>query len=448
MGERIKIGYSAGAFLKRNGHYLLMKRAPDRKFFPGLWSCVGGGIESHELTDYLKRPCLYERTSEKFWTDPYIAAQMLKAHLDPTTDAASRRPEFINQCADWVASMLPNGAKILDIGCGPGLYTKQFAKRGLEATGLDFSENSIAYAREHDPGSEYILQDYLSMDFDSKFDMITMIYYDYGALIPAERRELLQRVYKALKPGGLFMLDVYTPLKGMGKCDNTSWDVNPAGGFWSAKPHICLNADNYYGEIAEGCRVVVIEEDMVKQYNLWDCYFTEPSLMEETAVFGFSKRGMYNDATGRPYSPESETLCAVLSKSFCDIRNQLDNPAVLQLMAACSYQNSLESATRKLTEYRDFPERQLYGWIENGEIIGVCGVAVHPDYVEIRQIAVAETARNREIGSAMVSALQGRYNLPIHAETDDDAIGFYRKCGFKATAVQKHGMRRWVCVLV
>ena len=402
----------------------------------------------NDLADYLRRPAIYERTAEKFWTDPYIAAQMLKAHLDPSTDAASRKPEFINRCADWVASLLPKGAEILDIGCGPGLYTKQFAKRGLKVTGLDFSENSIAYARKHDPYSEYILRDYLSMDFDSKFDMITLIYYDYGALIPSERHELLHRIYNALKPGGLFMLDVYTPQKGRGKRDSTSWDVNPTGGFWSAGPHICINAHNYYGEIAEGCRIVVIEEEKIRQFNLWDCYFTEKSLFEEAAAFGFSKYGLYNDATGQPFAAESEVLCAVLSKSFCNLKIQPDNPAVLQLIAACTYQNSLESASRKLAEYCNFPERQLHGWIENNEIIGICGFAIHPDHVEILHIAVAEKARNRGIGSAMISALQSRYKLPLHAETDDDAVNFYRKQGFETTiTTQKHGVRRWACVL-
>jgi GrpB-like predicted nucleotidyltransferase (UPF0157 family) len=39
------------------------------------------------------------------------------------------------------------------------------------------------------------------------------------------------------------------------------------------------------------------------------------------------------------------------------------------------------------------------------------------------------------------------YKLTITAETDDDAVGFYRKCGFNATAFQKHGIQRWNCVL-
>lgn len=157
------------------------------------------------LNTLLTKPDLYERTIEKFWNDPHISKGLLKAHLDPDTEAASRRPEFIDRSVEWIVSMLPEGASLLDIGCGPGLYTKRLAERGLRVTGIDFSERSITYAREHDKKSDYILMDYLQMDFENAFDIIILIYCDYGALIPEERTDLLQRVYRALKPGGRFL---------------------------------------------------------------------------------------------------------------------------------------------------------------------------------------------------------------------------------------------------
>lgn len=269
-----------------------------------------------DLQTYLKRPALFERTIEKFWNDPYISMQMLEAHLNPNTDAASRKPEFINCCAEWILSLpLPERANLLDIGCGPGLYTKQFANHGLRVTGLDFSENSITYAHKHDPKSEYILQNYLVMDFDNTFDVITLIYYDYGALVQEERRELLRRAYRALKPSGFFLFDIFTPLWNAGRKETTSWELNTNGGFWSPKPHICLNADYYYGETAEARRTVVIDESDVRCFNIWDCYFTKQSLLDEVAPFGFSEVSFYSDVTGKPYSDDSQTMCAVLRKN-------------------------------------------------------------------------------------------------------------------------------------
>ncbi len=161
------------------------------------------------LSSLLQRPAPYEKTQQRFWTDPHISQGMLDAHLDPNTDAASRKPESIARSVEWICTLLPHQAKLLDIGCGPGLYTKRLCERGLCVTGLDFSERSIAYAKAHDPKSVYVTQDYLELEYENEFDMITMIWCDYGALNPQDRQNLLVRIHRALKPGGLFLFDVF-----------------------------------------------------------------------------------------------------------------------------------------------------------------------------------------------------------------------------------------------
>lgn len=83
---------------------------------------------------------------------------------------------------------------------------------------------------------------------------------------------------------------------------------------------------------------------------------------------------------------------------FCDIKNQLDNPDVLHIVAYSEYESSIERAKKKAAEFRRHESWQLYGWVENGEIGGVCGFEVHKDYVEILNIAVAENVRHHGIG--------------------------------------------------
>jgi len=125
---------------------------------------------------------------------------------------------------------------------------------------------------------------------------------------------LLRRVYRALKPGGLFLFDVYTPLKGRGKSGAKSWDINPNGGFWSAKPHICLNAKYYYGKTAEGNRIAIIEDGGIRRFNFWESYFTRRFLLDEATPIGFLEHGFHDDVTGQPYTGNAETLCAVLKR--------------------------------------------------------------------------------------------------------------------------------------
>ena len=267
------------------------------------------------LIELLQKPALYEKTSAKFWNDEHISKAMLEAHLDPTTDAASRKPVFIEQSVEWISGLLPLGSRILDIGCGPGLYTKRFAKRGFCVTGLDFSQRSLAYAREHDPASKYVMQDYLTMKYDNEFDLITLIWCDYGALVPEDRCELLGRVYKALKSGGMFLLDVFTPEWNLGFEEGTSWEIHEQGGFWSAKPHICLGSEYLYGDTVGMSRSIIIEDEgAIRTYNIWNTCFTKKSLSEELGQHGFVIIDYYSDVKGRPYEEDTLTLCALVKK--------------------------------------------------------------------------------------------------------------------------------------
>ena len=134
---------------------------------------------------------------------------------------------------------------------------------------------------------------------------------------------------------------------------------------------------------------------------------------------------------------------------FRNIKDELNNLATLQLLVASAYDNSMENARKKAEEFRNHHNWGIYGWVENDEIVGICGFRVyHADHIEILNIAVCKNARGRGIGRAMVSALQNEFLLPLTAETDDDAVNFYRKTGFAVeNASAKGGMPRFACVL-
>jgi 2-polyprenyl-3-methyl-5-hydroxy-6-metoxy-1,4-benzoquinol methylase len=147
-----------------------------------------------ELQQITKRPEPFEfYTAQEFWDDEHIAKQMLGFHLDGSNDLATRNKEFRERSIQWILSRfnVGNGTGICDFGCGPGLYTVPFAETGTEAVGIDFSKSSIQYAKktaeEKNLKIEYILQNYLEFKTDKKFDLVTMINYDYCPLNPAQR---------------------------------------------------------------------------------------------------------------------------------------------------------------------------------------------------------------------------------------------------------------------
>ena len=101
---------------------------------------------SRKLFGFMKqKPQVYEASSSAFWDDENISRYMLEAHLDPDVEGATRKHAFIQRSADWIAECCRGGAgkKLLDLGCGPGLYAELFNDRGFQVTGLDFSRRSI-----------------------------------------------------------------------------------------------------------------------------------------------------------------------------------------------------------------------------------------------------------------------------------------------------------------
>ena len=59
------------------------------------------------LISILEVPSLYQKTRVPFWNDKYISQQMLKAHLDPNFDGASRKLDFINKSVNWINKIAP-----------------------------------------------------------------------------------------------------------------------------------------------------------------------------------------------------------------------------------------------------------------------------------------------------------------------------------------------------
>ena len=268
---------------------------------------------------YLTKPVLYERSSAPFWDDEHISEQMLEAHLNPDWDAATRNHAFVDKSAVWISEIAPPDkyVRLLDLGCGPGLYAERFARLGYSVTGIDLSRRSIAYAKEQSilngSGITYVCNDYLSLRYSGEFDVVTLIYCDYSALSQSDRLILMRNIHTALRIGGRLIFDVFTPL--MRKPESRSWEYNENGGFYTHKPHLCLNSVyRYEDEMIELRRSVVFTDDDVKCYNIWDHFFTSETLTAELNAAGFDSIELYGDIAGGELTETSEAICAVVTK--------------------------------------------------------------------------------------------------------------------------------------
>jgi len=271
-----------------------------------------------QLVRYLERPKAYTASDASIWTDEHIAKQMLSAHLDPEFEGATRSHAFVDRSVEWLNQIMPRGGKLLDVGCGPGLYAERLARRGFRVTGIDFSRNSIDYAinsaKENDLDIHYIQQDYLQMDRYEEFDGAIFIYCDYGALSTDDRAIILRNIYRSLKPGGRLILDVFSQVQYDEFQESKTWENNPKGGFWSNESYLELNASYRYDEHLTLRHTAIITEEEVRQFYLWDTYFTPETLVKEAEAAGFSLYRTFSDVAGNSYTADSPTLAVVLQK--------------------------------------------------------------------------------------------------------------------------------------
>lgn len=270
----------------------------------------------NKLMEYATKPALYAPSTNKFWDDEHISKGMLEAHLHPSWDAASRNHEFLDRSAEWIASIASplQYERLLDLGCGPGLYTERFNQKGYSVTGIDYSQRSINYAKKHKSPVNYRYQDYLTMNDHEAFHVITLIYCDYAVFPQDQRIQLLKKIYKALKPGGKFIFDVFTPKKR--NPEKKSWHTAQGSGFWSENPHICLEAIYQYDneDQAELNQYIVLTEQSVAYYHIWHHYFTKEKLLHELRKAGFPTFEWYDDVAGKSYTGNGEMICAVAIK--------------------------------------------------------------------------------------------------------------------------------------
>lgn len=273
-----------------------------------------------QLSGFLGKPQLYASGTGEFWDDAHISKGMLKAHLDPQEDGATRKHEFLDRSVQWISKIAPPAQYkyLLDLGCGPGLYAQRFHEAGYSVIGVDFSRRSIAYAKEQaiqqNRDIEYHYQNYLTIDYENQFDVVTLIYCDYAVLPKGDRLLLLNKIYKALRQNGKFIVDVFTP--SMRKKESRTWQFYEKGGFWCDKPHICLESVYQYDDedATELRQCIVLTDGSIDCYNIWDHFFSKEKLLLEIQTAGFNSFEFYGDAAGKQLTDDGETICGVFTK--------------------------------------------------------------------------------------------------------------------------------------
>jgi len=122
--------------------------------------------------------------------------------------------------AEWVAANAPaeKGAKLLDVGCGTGVLSMEFAKMGYEVIGVDLSEDMLAVAQsrciENKVDVTFLCQSMSMLDGLGEIDIAVIAIDSLNYLEDLkEVKETFQGIYDSLNNNGHLFFDVHSLYK-------------------------------------------------------------------------------------------------------------------------------------------------------------------------------------------------------------------------------------------
>ncbi|HUW14214.1 MAG TPA: class I SAM-dependent methyltransferase, partial [Anaerolineae bacterium] len=188
------------------------------------------------------------------WHEPGFSRRMLRVHLSQEHDWASRRYATIDRQVAWIHdTVLATGpTRVLDLGCGPGLYASRLARLGHPCLGIDYSPAAIEHARrqakEQGLQCEYVQDDVRTADYGDGYGLAMMIYGEFNVFAPADAKTILRKAHNALHEGGILVLEPHThaTVRALGE-EPLSW-YSADEGLFSDRPHICLQENHWDSE--------------------------------------------------------------------------------------------------------------------------------------------------------------------------------------------------------
>ncbi|KJY19128.1 MULTISPECIES: class I SAM-dependent methyltransferase [Streptomyces] len=151
--------------------------------------------------------------SEEHDTGAWFADQAFWRDFYPHLFSAERAAQAVRIVERSPLFRFPSGARVLDLCCGPGLFTVPLARAGHEVTGVDLSAPLLERARtsSRDAGVDvrFVEADMLAFAEPEAFDAAVNMFTSFGYLDRHEDNvQVLRNLHTSLAPGGTLLVDV------------------------------------------------------------------------------------------------------------------------------------------------------------------------------------------------------------------------------------------------
>lgn len=274
------------------------------------------------IVDRIHPPVAWAEGDNIPWNDPAFSERMLAYHLDQSHDLASRRLETIERHVCWIHDEVleQQPSRVLDLTCGPGLYTSRLAQRGHRCVGVDFAPAAIAYARMQADKSRvdctYFEADVRSFEPSvcEGFDLVMMLWGQFNVFRKHDAATLLKRARRALRKDGRLLLEPQE-LEHLERAASAppAWRTELAGLF-SDQPHLVLEESHWDDreQIATN-RFFVIDahSNEVVRYAMSTVGYTRGQLGASLADAGYRDVRCFPNLTGAREDTTEPTFVVV-----------------------------------------------------------------------------------------------------------------------------------------
>ena len=133
---------------------------------------------------------------------------------------------------------------------------------------------------------------------------------------------------------------------------------------------------------------------------------------------------------------------------FLNVKKSLRDEKIYSLLAPSVFEPTRERLADRAERYIKDADTSVYSGFAGGEYKGIVVFKITGNSAEILDIAVKEEDRGKGIGTAFLDFIFSRFDITeITAETDDDAVEFYKKYGFRIAGTKmKFNTVRYICV--
>ena len=201
------------------------------------------------------------------------------------------------------------GVRILDLGCGIGRISLEFARRGFRVTGVDRTTSYLAQAAKQAEKENlkinFIHSDMRAFAQPDSFDSVINMYTSFGYFEdPADDRRVVNNIYNSLRHGGTFLIDMQGKETLARIFQERLWSEKE-GAIFLEEHKVTQNWSWMQ------TRWIILKGDDRIESNFSHRLYSATEIAALLTGSGFSRADIYGNLDGAPYDHLARRLIAV-----------------------------------------------------------------------------------------------------------------------------------------